>query len=285
MILKKKYESVIINLLLEWVIIEIGGRMVLNVWESIKNFFVNIHWNNIIILLTGVILGFFICGILYLIILLNSIRKANKNDQKQNYTEDIIKTSEVNEIILKAKEQYKIDKKKSSIALKMDLVKSISWNLINDISKVYYPDSKYPVYELSLDELIKLSYYITERVDNIFNGNILKHARKFKISQLIALIEAKKKMDEKKIVKASKKVHAGKIVKVASAAINFINPAFWVKKIMFSTTLNVGSNKMANIIIQIVGEETAKIYSKHLFYPNNDIEESIKQLENELRGE
>ena len=46
---------------------------------------------------------------------------------------------------------------------------------------------------------------------------------------------------------------------------------------MISGSINIGTNKIANIIIDIVGSETAKVYSKNLFN-DNSIEEELKIL-------
>ena len=77
--LKNTNVSVIINLLLEWVIVERGDTMFLNVWNSIRDFIVNlfsnIRWGNIFIFFMGIIVGFVICGMIYLIIFFKSIKK------------------------------------------------------------------------------------------------------------------------------------------------------------------------------------------------------------------
>lgn len=263
--------------------------MILNVWQSIRNFFINlfsnINWGNFIFLLTGIGLGFIICGIIYLIILLKSIKKADKINKESFYTEDIVKTNETNKIIRGAKDQFKEEAKDYSLTQKIDCVKEISWLLIKDIAKIYYPESKYPVYELTVDELIKLCYYITQRVDKVFQGRILKMLRGFKVSQVIYIIDTKKKIEDTKIVKASKKMKLGGFFRLAGAALNVVNPVYWIKKFMFSTSLNIGTNKIGDIIIDIVGQETAKVYSKHLFTVNDNIDEVIKDIEQELTEE
>lgn len=263
--------------------------MFLNVWDTIKNFinnlFTNIPWNNIIIFLMGIIVGGILSVIIYLIIFLKSINKADKINQLTSFKEDIVQTNEVNKLISGAKDQYKEETKDYSIVFKIEALKNIAWDLIKSIADVYYPDSKHPIYELSIDELIKLCYYITERIDKVFQGKILKNVRNFKISQVIAIIEAKKKIDDNKLIKASKKLNSSGLYKVASSTLNIVNPVYWVRKIVVSSSVNYGSNKIANIIIDIVGEETAKVYSKHLFIKENNISEEISDIENEISEE
>lgn len=263
--------------------------MVLNVWETIKNFinnlFTNIPWSNIIIFLMGIIVGGIISGIIYLIIFFKSINKADKINQLTSFKENIVQTNDVNKLISGAKDQYKEETKDYGIVFKMEALKNIAWDLVKSIANVYYPDSKHPIYELSIDELIKLCYYITERIDKVFQGKILKNVRNFKISQIITIIETKKKIDDNKIIKASKKLNSSGLYKAASATLNIVNPVYWARKIVVSSSVNFGSNKIANIIIDIVGEETAKVYSKHLFVKENNISEDIADIENEFSEE
>ena len=47
-------------------------------------------------------------------------------------------------------------------------------NTIKLIASTYYPKSKYPLYELNISELVVLLHYITNRIDEIFDKNILK---------------------------------------------------------------------------------------------------------------
>ena len=262
--------------------------MFLNVWNSIRDFIVNlfsnIRWGNIFIFFMGIIVGFVICGMIYLIIFFKSIKKTSEINQKAYDEENVVKTEDVNKLIKGAKDQYKEEGKDNNINTKLVVIKDISWNLLNDIAKLYYPNSDHPVFELSVDELIKLSNYITEKVDKLFEGVITKYLRDFKITQLVKFIETKKKVDESKIVKASKKAHVGGIYKITSSIFNAINPVHWVRKIMISSSVNIGGNIIAYMIIDIVGQETAKVYSKNIFKDDN-IDEAIELIDKELREE
>ena len=263
--------------------------MLLNIWQTIREFFIdlftNISWGDLVLLLTGVVIGFLICGIIYIIVVLKGIKKAENNYNKQKDEDEIIKTTEVNNLINGTKDRFKEETLDYSMGQKIDCIKNISWDLVNDIAKIYYPESKYPIYELSIDELIKLGFYITEKIDRVFEGKIIGKTRNIKISHLMTFIEKKKQVEDSKIIKASKKANVGGVAKLASTVINFVNPAYWVKKAVIGTTLSLGTNKVANIIIDIVGQETAKVYSKNLFDNNNELDKEIAELDNELNME
>jgi predicted NBD/HSP70 family sugar kinase len=55
---------------------------------------------------------------------------------------------------------------------------------------------------------------------------------------------------------------------------------------MINTTLSIGTNKIAATIIDIIGEETTKVYSKSVFNEEkviaSEVEETIKALEADL---
>jgi hypothetical protein len=153
--------------------------------------------------------------------------------------------------------------------------------LIHDIARVYFPDSKYPIYELSIDELMTLIHYITDRVDSLFKGPILRPLKKIRISYILKVIDTKRKIDENKAVKTASKLRTP--WKVTKTVLNIFNPVYWVRKLMISTTLVAVTNKICGIIIDVVGEETNNVYSKSVFnaerMTNLEIEREILELE------
>ncbi len=260
--------------------------MFLNIWESIRHFFMQlfskVSWGSIFTLLTGIIIGIILCVFFYLIVLLRSFEKINQ-ESTQPIPNENQKDEEVLSLIQGAKDQYREETESFNTSQKIIEVKDLSWNLIHEIAKTYYPESKYPLYELSIDELIRLNGYITERIDGLFQKRILKMTRNIKVSQIFRIMDAKKKIEDNKIVKGAKKIHLAGIGKTALNALNLINPVHWMKKLMLGMSINIGMNKIALIIIEIVGQETAKVYSKHVFLKQEEeLEQEITTLEQQL---
>ena len=54
-------------------------------------------------------------------------------------------------------------------------------------------------------------------------------------------------------------------MKYGSMALNAVNPVYWFRKLVINTSIDVMTRKVCVVIIGVVGEETAKIYSKKLF--------------------
>jgi hypothetical protein len=263
--------------------------MALNIFSDIKelvrNLLAKFSWENVMILLAGIAIGFVMCAFIYLVVILVSLKKSEDYIHKAKVE---IEDEEIKRVIRSARNLFYEESSNQTTAQKFVDLKSISWQLINDIAKMYYPNSEYPIYELSLDELMMLNHYITNRVDSLFKGKILRSFKKVKISQILRLIDIKKKIDDNKVVKVAKKAKVPGLFKATMTVLNVFNPAYWVKKLMINTTLSVGSNKIAATIIDIVGEETAKIYSKNVFNKEkvieSDVEKTIKEIEQGLEN-
>lgn len=261
----------------------------LSIREYLRDFFLNLFENftmsSVITLLTGVVLGFLICIFAYFIFVLASFRKPKK--QKSEALPEVSDTVILDKI-KGAKNEYNINYANLQVNEKIGGLKDICVNLLKEIAKEYYPDSNYPVYELSMEELLTLATYISDRLNEILSGKVTKHFRKIRVSQIIHLLDIKKKASELKAVKAMNKLQLPKVSQTVMSAINVFNPVYWVKKVAIGTTMLVATNKLATTIIDIVGEETCKVYSKSVFNKETEIDtevqNSIEELEKIVEG-
>jgi len=262
----------------------------MNFLRRIKEFFVDLFGkfslDNLLILFFGIIIGFVICLMIYLVFVFISLKKGDK-DIHGNKTE--IEDAKIARLVRSARNLFLEEYSNQTLGQKINAVRIISWNLINDIAKAYYPNSGYPIYELSLEELIILNHYITDRIDTIFKGAVLKPLKKVKIANILKLFDIKKKIDENVAVKTVHKLKVPEILQTALAVLNIFNPAYWVRKLMINTTILAASNKICTTIIDVVGEETDKVYSKSVFnrerITNLEVEKSILELESLVEKE
>ena len=146
----------------------------------------------------------------------------------------------------------------------------IAYELLEEISRYFFPESKYPMLELSIHELIDLNHYISNRVDELLDIPVLRNAKKAKIISIVNLYEKKKFLEESRVARAAKKYRFGKVLKYGGMALNVVNPVYWFRKLVLSTSIDAITRKLCVVIIGVVGEETAKIYSKKLF--DTDVE-------------
>ena len=256
--------------------------MKLDIVRLIRDFFSELFgklsYENLLILLSGVVLGFTLCFLIYLLIVVVSFKKEERRVVAPQVKVD---DERIQRLIRGAKNEFQEEASKASTGQKLLELKNICWNLVHDIAQVYYPESKFPIYELSIEELMTLAHYITDRVDSLFRGPILKPMKKLRISYILKIIETKRKIDENKAVKTASKLKTPWTA--VRTVLNIFNPVYWVRKLMISTTLVAVTNKICGIIIDVVGDETNKVYSKSVFnverMNNLEIEKELLELE------
>lgn len=257
--------------------------MFLNVFDQISEYFTKTremtNLQSIIPLLIGILIGCVISVLFYLTTVLTPLRKQEKKEIKLSEGEN----ENVKLIIKNAKNQFIEESSSKPTNEKFEDLKIISGNLIYDIAKIYYPESSHPIYELSAEEMFNLSRYITDRIESIFSGKVLTRVKRINISSVLKVLDIKKKYEEKKIVKAATKAQLPAIWKSTLAAINIINPVYWIKKIMIDAPFVAASNKIALTIIEIIGNETGKVYSKSLFTSDDkELNKTVEELEEML---
>lgn len=253
-----------------------------NFWINIRDFIVdkiaNISFGDIAGFIVGIIFGFILFALIYLILVLASFKRKEPVVYKNQAEVD---DEEIKKIIDDCAKGFKEQCHSKPVGEKMEALKPTATTLIGDIAKKYYPTSPHPVAELSIDETILLFGYITKRVDELLNVKGIKYFRKYRISKVLSMIDTKKRIEETKVVKAAKRAQLPKIASVGWAVLNAINPVYWVKKLIINPTFSATANKLLDIIIRIVGEETAKVYSKSIFNNDQEIDMMINELDKE----
>jgi len=223
-------------------------------------------------MLTGIIL--FLATLTFL-----SIRGKNINlDVKKpegEFSEDDLRQL----IVSRQNRLRKVLKTKKEGAFRLTF--EVSYELVEEISRYFFPNSKYPMYELSVNELIELNHYITDRIDEILEVPVLKNAKKARIITIVNMYEKKKAIEGSKLARAAKKMKLGKVAKYGGMALNAVNPVYWFRKLVLSTSIDAMTRKLCVAIIGVVGEETSKVYSKKLFDKDVDlglVEENMESL-------
>jgi len=72
------------------------------------------------------------------------------------------------------------------------------FEVVNKTAALYYPDSKYPLYELTIEELILFMHYLSNRIDDVFDKPILRPFKQMSVSQIMKWLDTKKKIEENK---------------------------------------------------------------------------------------
>lgn len=216
----------------------------------------------VISFLLGIFFGITIGVIIYLILVIKTIKEkpfdANKIDNVE------IK-ARIIQALESTKKIYKEEGKSSSAQKHIELISKLSINLVENIAKAFYPKSKYPMSELSINEALELNRYITQRIDKLLSRKGLRVFRKLKLSQIIYIYDVKKRIDDLKVVEAAKKYNVSKSVKILFGIINLPNPVYWGRKIAISFGFKTGLKALGGIILDMVADETIKVYSRNVY--------------------
>lgn len=218
------------------------------------------NWSSLIVFFVGFTLGITICFLIYIysaIILLNRKRKKN-NKNKIDVDEEEVKL-----IIIEALKTFKKNKKERkehTMGYAFELCKE----LIYDISSKYYPRSDRPYLELTLNETLHLSKYISDRIDQLLEPKILSVFREKTLNQLDKYRQISNKVRENRIMKEKP---IGSYITA-----NTLNPLSWITRYTVGYAKNYIYYKICEKILIITGEETYHIYSKKVFLENSDKE-------------
>lgn len=209
----------------------------------------------------GIFTGFVFFTIIYLYFM---IRGKNINIEEIKRPEINVEEDELRDMIINKQKKFKRNRRVSELGI-AKLTFELSFELLEEISKYFFPDSKYPMLELSVNELLNLNHYITNRIDEILEKPILKNTKKMRITKVVEMFDKKKRIEENKLVKAAKKYKVQKALSYVGAAVNIVNPVYWFRRLVINTSVDMLTRKVSLVVIGIVGEETTKIYSKNLF--------------------
>lgn len=226
----------------------------------------NIDFSTIISFLLGVVIGMTILLLIYALIIVSSIRTKDFIIKTDN---DDLTTQDVKQMVADTQVAFK-DRTLRQDQPRFSYCEQLCKDLAYAIAVRYYPKSKYPFFELSVNEITLLATYVTERVDGLLNHRGIKLIKKLKVSTIIDITNKKKQIEESKAFKAT--VSIGTTFSKVKNVLNIINPLNWGRKLIVDNIMNIILDKICLVIIAIVGEETYKIYSKKVFNKEVDID-------------
>lgn len=232
------------------------------------------NWSNFFSFLIGLGSGLVIFSMIYLLFVLLTLKKKNYiiSSKVNDVTDEEIKG------IIKASQDAFKDKELQGEEGTITYCTKLANELVIHIASRFFPKSKHPVLEISIDELIMLCGYISNRVDEILGRRGLRIFRKVKISTIVGLSDTKKIIEDNPIVKATKKYRIYETLAAAKKVINVVNPVWWARKIITNSVMNVVTKKLCLVILGIIGEETYRIYSKSVFNVDVELDSGIDDI-------
>ncbi len=216
--------------------------------------------------------------LIYLVAVVNSL---NKEIKTKPVDEEDIDEKEIKWLIKDAHRQFKDKKLRDSVGFGPHLM-NLSIELMHDISVKFYPQSRYPYLELTLDESLLLMKYISDRFNTLLEKPILKMFRGITLRRLVSLKDAKDKVDANLIVKTSNKLKLNQLFKNTMMVLNIVNPVYWFRRLVLDNVTNAVMIKLGLVVLSLTGEETYKIYSKKVFHTEKELESDLESLYKEM---
>ncbi|MFP4177312.1 MAG: hypothetical protein ACLFTZ_00960 [Acholeplasmataceae bacterium] len=224
--------------------------------------------------LLGISFGFVIVIMIYIYAV---IRSMNKKLKRRKADEVDIDEQEIKWLIDDAKAQFKDKERRNEVGFIQHLG-NVAGELSSDIARKFYPESKYPYFELTIDETLHMSHYITDRIDELLSSKILKLFRGTTLRRIIELNETKENIENSPIVRTAKKYRLSEVAKTTAAVLNATNPFYWGRKGVSKLTTHAILMKIGLAVIAITGEETYKIYSKKVFDEERTIDNGLDEI-------
>ena len=238
-------------------------------------------FNSLVSFLIGSLFGVSLLALLYSLLVVSSIKSKKYVVKTKNET---VTDEEIMEIINNATLQFK-DKSLKGAKNTIGHCWCICSNLTQDIARKFFPKSKRPFAELSVDELLLLAIYISNRINELIDRPGLRLVKKVKLSTILALGDAKNVIEASELMKMTKKYKIMKMVDTVKGALNILNPVYWFRKTVMNSTLDFAVHKLCLAVIEIVGEETYKIYSKRVFDEEKNLDLNVNGIVDELDEE
>jgi hypothetical protein len=231
-------------------------------------FMAAIEWRSIQTFVLGMLTGFVLLGLFIALLLILS--RKSKERTRLSKSESI--ADEVIRKMIESKQEELESTVKFADNAYFRVAFDLSFDLMQEIAKHYYPESKYPIYELSVQELLNLNFYITQRLQSIIDRKVVRLFKNARISTVVDILNKKKAFDNSKLMKATRNLKINKFLSYGSMALNYANPIYWFRKLAMKPTTDLVTKEICNMIISIVGEETNKVYSKKLFQKPDNVE-------------
>lgn len=223
-------------------------------WENIFNIF------NLSAFALGIVLGFLLAGFFYMLLVLRALRKSDnlKLPVKSN-------RHECYQMVQEAKKDYKKRKRRYGPSDRFMLTRDLAERLAYEIARHHFPESKQPFLEISTYEVLETTKYIIERVEGVLNRKPLNRLKGMSGVQILSMFELKEKVSDNKTLQNAIRVNNSAVVKTAKNVLGVLNPTYLIRRTVINTSINMSVDVLCLVMLNIVGEEVYKLYSKELF--------------------
>ena len=248
--------------------------------SELKFWIFRIDFTTILIFIVGILMGMMLLALIYALLVVLGLR--DKKYQTKLQANDL-SAREAEEMIKIAQEAFKSKELRGETS-KIEHFRNVSYDLVYGIASRFYPNSKRPLFELSVDETIELIGYIQKRLDEILSKRILKIFRKYSIAYIMNLTIATTSVLDSKAFEVTKTVSKGysigkKIIK------SVLDPTWFVRKFSVDVAVAIKMKKLYLACIGIIGEEAYKVYSKSFKNSYEEIDSGVNEIMDSIKTE
>ena len=230
--------------------------------------FINIEYDTLILFILGILIGAIVFGFIFLIVILSTRKKKNsivKSKMDVEYERDVIPLKDAAIAEYKSKIENLGD---------MSKIFDIAYKLSNDISALFFPKSKTPILELSMDEVISLAESLSIAFDKaISEDKTLKLVYNFNmtIGFLVGLKD--KKLEIKSELKEAKENVFTRLKNTISSKVKSIQSKAIIKYLEWNHIID----RVSMLFINVAAAETYKAFSMKIYHKEMEIDTSIKE--------
>lgn len=238
----------------------------------VKIWIFELNFSTVLSFIVGLIFGMILLGLIYALLVVISIRDKK---YKVEVNPDNLRQEEAIAMVKKAQDSFN-DRELRGKLKKGEYFRRLTTDLVYGIASSFYPDSKYPLLEITIDEAIELMGYVQYRFDEILKKGPIKLIKRLKISTIFNVSVNAQSVVENKAFKATANVaeKASKVKKV----IDTINPMKWFKRLVVDNAIRIITNKLYLALLGIIGEEAYKIYSKSVLKHEETIDTNVNEI-------
>ena len=245
----------------------------------VKIWIFELDFRTVLSFIIGLFFGMILLGLIYALLVVISLRDKK---YRVEVNPENLRQEEAIEMVRKAQEAFK-DRELRGKLTKTQYFRRLTIDLVYGIAASFYPNSKYPLLEITVDEAIELIGYVQYRLDDMLNKKILRLFKKLRISSIVAMSLSTQSVLDNKAFQVTKNVtvKASKFKK----AVDTVNPLKWFKRIFVDTSIDRVINKIFLVTLGIIGEEAYKIYSKSVLKEEETIDTNVEELADSIESD
>jgi len=143
------------------------------------------------------------------------------------------------------------------------MVYQLSYELIREIAKLYYPLKDKPEFQASVHDLVELNYRISQRIKANLETFPFNKVKNFNIENILKYKNFYSQVTGHSAFKFFKKhKYLYDVGKALWAVYNYSNPWYWGRQVFLTVSQESVVRYLLSMIITVVGEESILLYSR-----------------------